>query len=186
MNVALFDEKVGEVGATVFQATPTYFQMLSSVLDDTSANVARLQCLCGGEAFPASLGKAMMNAFQTIYNVYIKGQPQPFSNVSAVTYAASGGGALDPCRPPLAPRARSGRPSAPTNAGTAAGYRAGQAQAARGGGLEVAMRGLRFVSRGGGTFAPCHTPLATPLAGGLPKLKDRPSRGGSARSQAQP
>ena len=113
MNVALFDEKVGEVGATVFQATPTYFQMLSSVLDDTSANVARLQCLCGGEAFPASLGKAMMNAFQTIYNVYIKGQPQPFSNVSAVTYAASGGESFDPCRPPLAPRARSGRPPAP-------------------------------------------------------------------------
>lgn len=66
-NCGGFHALARENKITIFQATPTYFQMLVSILPNIRFEI---QCLCGGEGFPAALAMQLVKHFSCVYNVY--------------------------------------------------------------------------------------------------------------------
>ncbi|MFE3031376.1 amino acid adenylation domain-containing protein [Streptomyces canus] len=59
--------EIGRSGATVMQATPSTWQMLVA---DGWSGTARLRALCGGEALPAELARAIQARTAAVWNMY--------------------------------------------------------------------------------------------------------------------
>ncbi|WP_345673033.1 amino acid adenylation domain-containing protein, partial [Streptomyces phyllanthi] len=59
--------EIGRSGATVMQATPSTWQMLVA---DGWSGAARLRALCGGEALPAELARAIQARTADVWNMY--------------------------------------------------------------------------------------------------------------------
>ncbi|MEU0032364.1 amino acid adenylation domain-containing protein, partial [Streptomyces sp. NPDC006335] len=59
--------EIGRSGATVMQATPATWQMLVA---DGWSGAARLRALCGGEALPAELARAIQARTVGVWNMY--------------------------------------------------------------------------------------------------------------------
>jgi len=71
-------------GITVFQATPAYYRML---LESGWAGQSNLKVLCGGEAFPPEIVRALLPKVASIWNMYGPTETTVWSSVQQLTSA---------------------------------------------------------------------------------------------------
>jgi amino acid adenylation domain-containing protein len=67
LDPALLAQRLRERPATIFQATPATFRML---LEDGWEGQPGLKILCGGEAFPPDLARALIARVGSVWNMY--------------------------------------------------------------------------------------------------------------------
>ena len=80
-------ERIETCGATMLQATPATFRLL---IDSGWEGNARLVALCGGEALPRDLARALLSRVRSLWNMYGPTETTVWSTVQELREAESG------------------------------------------------------------------------------------------------
>ena len=80
-------ERIETCGATMLQATPATFRLL---IDSGWEGTARLVALCGGEALPRDLARALLSRVRSLWNMYGPTETTVWSTVQELRDADSG------------------------------------------------------------------------------------------------
>jgi amino acid adenylation domain-containing protein len=84
LDPAALGARLAGGGITVFQATPAYYRML---LESGWTGQANLKVLCGGEAFPPEIVRALLPKVASVWNMYGPTETTVWSSLEQLTSA---------------------------------------------------------------------------------------------------